>query len=320
MEKPVKFLAKFLLFGLILSAVLWLVFFVFLPPDYRETFSIIYQKQAYLDQAKSPKVILLGGSNVLYGVDSALLEQRLGRPVIDLALQAGIPLTMQMNQVEARLKPGDLIVIIPEYDSYVFPDGLNPSLARLLEVYPKGITQLDSTNLRDLPDIIKIIFQDKYNRVRKAEIYQLPSLAVVFKPASHLPESLTHSFSPQGDLVAHLDQSGKPISSNPFFDYSQLNPRIIEILNDIGRRAALKGAAALLTFPSGRQTNCTATSQTFTDLFNRLKKDLAIPMVGTPTSYCFPDSYFFDTSYHLLRAGRQIRTLQMADDLAPFLK
>jgi len=319
MDKPTNFLAKFLLFGCLLTTVLWLVFFVFLPPDYRDAFSIIYQKQAYLEKTQSPKVILLGGSNVLYGIDSALLEQRLGRPVINIALQVGIPLTMQMNQIEAQLKPGDILLMSVEYDSYVLPDGSNSSLARLLEVYPKGVGWLDPVNLKALPDILKIMFQEKYNRVRSSTDYKWPSLAEIVNPGSQLPEALIQLFSPRGDILAHLDLPGKPISAAPFFAYTQFNPRILDIITDIGQRAALKGATALLTFPSARQTNCEASQDTFAKLYDRLKRDLTLPIVGTPNRYCFPDIYFFDTSYHLLREGRRVRTLQMVDDLQPYL-
>jgi hypothetical protein len=45
-----------------------------------------------------------------------------------------------------------------------------------------------------------------------------------------------------------------------------------------------------------------------------------MPIAGTLESYCYPNQYFFDTEYHLLRQGREIRTQQMAQDLAVFLR
>jgi hypothetical protein len=321
MKKPIEFLAKVCLFGAMLVTTLWLIFFVVLPPDYREPFAVVFIKQAYLSHAAGPKVIILGGSNALFGIDSGLLEQRLGRPVVNLALQFGIPLSMQMNQIEPYLKPGDLVVMSLEYGYYVFPDGSNASMARLLEVYPQAVTWLDPINLKGLPDMLKITFQEKYNRLlSNPGGYPSASIPQILDPGAHLPESLVRTFSPQGDLLAHLDLPGKPIENGPFFTYSQYNARFTEIVTTIDRRARARGALAVLTFPSSRASNCAATEQTFTELKRRLKADLTLPIVGSPESYCFPDAYFFDTSYHLLREGRQVRTEQMAADIQPYLK
>lgn len=315
-----RFLGKLALFWILLGSLVWLVFFVILAPDYNETFSMAYRKESYLSSTRSPKVILLGGSNALYSIDSGLLEQRLGRPVVNMAIQVGIPPAMQINQIEPYLAPGDLVVMDFEYSYYVIPNGSVSALARLLEVYPKGALYLDPPNQKALPTILKIIFQEKYNRFQKSGKIQIPAMEELLNPADHLPQSMVNLFSPQGDLLAHLDQPARPITTKPFFGIGQLNETIFGIINDIDQRSQRKGASAILTFPSARQSNCAATAETFQQLTRRLKSAVQVPIVGTPESYCFPDDLFFDTEYHLLREGRRIRTEQMATDLKVFIK
>jgi hypothetical protein len=314
------FIKKIALFGLILAALLWVIFFVLMPPNYADSFSAIYIKHRYLEKASSPKIILLGGSNVFYGVDSALLEQRFNRPVINMALQAGIPLSLQANEIAPFLSPGDLVVLIPEYGYYVFPEGGNPSIARLLEVYPQDTIYLDDTVRKDLPQLIKLVFQQKYARLRSAGAISLPHLGQLLDPADHLTAPFLAIFSPQGDVLAHLDLPGRQIDNTPFFAYTQVVPVAFPILNQIGQVVAKKGATAVLTFPSGRQTNCQNTAADIAKLVQDIQTKIQMPVVGTPQRYCFPDPYFFDTSYHLLREGRRLRTEQMAVDLAPFVK
>ncbi len=207
-----------------------------------------------------------------------------------------------------------------EYAYYVFPDGGNSSLARLLEVYPQGVLWLGPTNLKDLPEIIKIMFQEKFNRFLKTDKLDLPGPGLIFNPAGNLPQSMLDLFSPQGDLLAHLDQSSKPLAPKSFFIISQYNPRTAQLINEFAQRASQKGAKVVLTFPSARQSSCDVTGDNFKKLYARLLSDIRVPLVGTPESYCFPDSYFYDTEYHLLRDGRRIRTEQMAKDLLPFIR
>ena len=38
-----------------------------------------------------------------------------------------------------------------------------------------------------------------------------------------------------------------------------------------------------------------------------LSAHLEIPILGTPADFRLADTYFFDTTYHLLRPGRDIR-------------
>ncbi len=320
MNEFARFFAKVALLGALLAIGLWLVFYVVLPPDYSDTFAIMDRKIDALKNAQGPKIVLLGGSNVMMGVDSALLGQKLGRPVVDIAIQVSIPLATQINQIEPYLKPGDLVVMSVEYGSYVFPDGDVNILARQLEAYPAELFQLDSTNLGRLPAILKAMFQIKMNRLITQGGLRLASLNQILDPSSQLPHSLLDQFDAQGDFIAHLDQPTRPIVPKMVMGPNQVNPRFFDVLNDIDRRVRQKGATAILTFPSVRQSTCDASTAAFSRLHTLLPASVTAPIVGTPESYCFSDNLFFDTEYHLNRQGRQLRTEQMIRDLAPYVK
>ncbi len=317
---PTRFFGKLTLFGLLLATVAWLFFSFVLPPDLADSFAIIYRKLDYLRDAPSPKVVLLGGSNVLMGVDSGLLEKRLGRPVANVALQASIPLSFQLNEIEPYLKPGDLVVISAEYGAYVFPEGNPQILARQLEVYPAGFLLLDPANLQQLPTILKTIFQAKYDRLRSRGSLQPANLQQLLDPAGSVPQSLLNMFDAQGDFIAHLDLPGKPVATKALFGIKQVNPLFFDMVNAVGERIRQKGATAVLTFPSCRQSNCAATGADLQALYELVKSNVSIPIVGTPESYCYPDQYFFDTEYHLLRQGRALRSEQMAVDLQGYIR
>ena len=320
MREFTRFLAKVALLGLILAVGLVLVFFVLLPPDYSDTFAIMARKMEYLQNAEGPKIVLLGGSNVLVGVDSPLLEQRTGRKVANIAIQASISLDVQINQVEPDLKPGDMVVISAEYNYYVNPDGNPVVLARQLEAYPSDWLRLDPVSLASTPDILKAMFQAKMARLMERGFHPATNLGLVLMPVDRLPQDLLMHFDAQGDFVTHLDQQPRPLPTKMFLGANQINPRIFDVLNEIDRRVRARGATAVLTFPAGRQSDCDLSGPAFQAITSLLQQKVTMPVAGTPTSYCFPDSMFYDTEYHLLRQGRQLRTEQMLRDLAPYLK
>jgi hypothetical protein len=78
-------------------------------------------KEAALKNAPSPKVVFLSGSSGAFGVDSPRIQQALGRPVVNMGLNAPLGIEFMMNEVAGSIKPGDLIVLAPEYHLF-YPD------------------------------------------------------------------------------------------------------------------------------------------------------------------------------------------------------
>jgi hypothetical protein len=65
-----------------------------------------------------PKTIIVSGSNSLFGFDSKTLEDKIGRPVVNLAGHAGLSLDFHIKMAEKFAKPGDLIVMPLELSYY----------------------------------------------------------------------------------------------------------------------------------------------------------------------------------------------------------
>ncbi len=64
------------------------------------------------------KVLVIGGSASNFGFDSQLFEQLSGKPAVNLAVSAGIPLRVYMKAAELCVKPGDVILMPLEYAYY----------------------------------------------------------------------------------------------------------------------------------------------------------------------------------------------------------
>ena len=76
-------------------------------------------KMAMIDEAsRESAIVLLGGSNVAFGFDSRVLEEKTGMPVINAGLHAGLGLRFMMADCLPRLRKGDMLVFSPEYEHF----------------------------------------------------------------------------------------------------------------------------------------------------------------------------------------------------------
>jgi hypothetical protein len=82
------------------------------------------QKMALADQVSGPhRILILGGSGAHYTVDAAVMQQELGRPVLNLGLDGPVGLDVIFPSVKDKIRPGDVVLLIPEYLLLLDEDG-----------------------------------------------------------------------------------------------------------------------------------------------------------------------------------------------------
>ena len=62
------------------------------------------------------KIVVIGGSSVAFGLDSALMEKELGRPVVNFGLYAAIGNVAMMELSMDAIGEGDIVILAPETD------------------------------------------------------------------------------------------------------------------------------------------------------------------------------------------------------------
>src|SRR5512138_1550398 len=94
-----------------------LVYFA-IPTDQNKYIAAIQDKEALLLNTKSPRIIFVGGSNLAFGIDSKRVEEELGLSVINFGLHADLGMETSLNFIEKHAAPGDIIVLVPEYEYF----------------------------------------------------------------------------------------------------------------------------------------------------------------------------------------------------------
>lgn len=75
-------------------------------------------KMDMLDSVPSPRLVFLAGSSIAFGLDSRMIQDSLGIRVVNTGVHAGIGLKFMLDEVLPRLREGDILVLMPEYEHF----------------------------------------------------------------------------------------------------------------------------------------------------------------------------------------------------------
>ena len=305
-----KFLKSLILVITISSLIIGGIF-VTTGLDNKHLYRASILKSRLLRDTPFPRIILVGGSNVAFGIDSELMEQELGIPVINDGLHVALGIA-PINEIRKNLKPGDIVIISLEY--YNFTDhqsffGQPPYLADWVEIAPERIWDLHEP-YKQMPSIYTIMLQRKVNR-------QLNYFLYGFSYEAGRTFYAGDQFNEHGDFIGHLGEH----SQTKFEIADSVYPiNLIEeayvFLEDFNQFAQSQGALVFYEAQAHRRTNCEKTGQKqLNRFFNLLKTRTTIPLLTKLDELCLPDDYFYDTPYHLNEQGRRIRTERLIVNL-----
>lgn len=305
------FLARFLLLSSIVVVIISMIIFM-IPPDPNSYFQASVIKLNLLKTAPSPRIIIVGGSNVAFAIDSEVLEAHFGMPVINLGLHGRIGSSTYYELME-YIRRGDIVILMPEYlifqskevldgNEFIIAQWVEYDLGRLRFVEPKRV-----------PNLVLTIAQNKATR-RFAS----------FLSGGDLNRGLfiSENFNRQGDFIGHANTISPiaRVQGGPYLQPGTFYREIYIFFEQLNQDAKAKGAVVYFEFPASRESNCKATGrEVFEAFYARFQEWTTIPVLTDLDNVCFPNSYFFDSYYHLNGLGRQVMTQRIINDLEPYL-
>lgn len=278
----------------------------------------VLEKDRLIRTTPSPKIILVGGSNLAFGIDSRMMQDSLGLRVVNMGLYAKLGLRYMLAQVKPYIKRGDIVLIVPEYDQFYgnYSEGDQTLNTALLYAPPDRIRDFVKSY-----SVIDVVLRPRMENVRRS-FFQAAASAFGVKnkyfPPDTNPVYNRHSFNQYGDVVSHLGKK----SMNPDSIYvrelpppKDFNKRTLDELNEIGDAARERGAHAYFLFPSYIDRSYRINTGAIGWLETRLSKGMNVPILGSPSDFVYPSNWFFDTRFHLNDLGRGPRTVKMIEIL-----
>jgi len=270
-------------------------------------YAAIIDKDRLIRTTPSPKIILVGGSNVALNLDGAQMEQATGLPVVNMGLHGGLGLRFMMNQVKPFLGRGDLVVLVPEYQQYLGLLNGDETLVDVLCLYPEALQYLTfPRQYLALWIRIPTAIQGQFKGYLAAGTWTHP----VYN---------RYGFDRGGNLVAHLNEppnlsfANQPATRKPLVPF---DPEVVHDINVLAARAREVGAHVVLGYPAIPTQNYQHDAEQYNLVNERLRATISIPILSTPAEHVLPLDYFFDSPYHLNARGRQLHTQTWLAELA----
>ncbi|MGC9364315.1 MAG: hypothetical protein ACP5FZ_07090 [Fidelibacterota bacterium] len=270
---------------------------VLIPVDASDHFLLaLIDKENRLQQLDSPKMIVIGGSNTVFNIDSRRIADTTGYSIVNMGSHAGLGLMLHLNQVRSYIRAGDMVVIMPEYAQFyrqLFFGGR--TVTRLVMFCPQFFRYI--TNWRQYLELLKGLGLETRSKL----VYLLGRSAY--------EETYRRSaFNEFGDLNSALI-GDRPMEKLKYEHYeirnlTDINPAAIWELNKFYDYAGKSGVRVCLAFPPVPLEKYAANRQEIEDMEVYLNDNLEIPVLYRPVEVLLPAKEFYDTFYHLNTVGR----------------
>lgn len=300
--------------GFLFTALLTVVLYAMtLTEAYDTSFmGAMADKHTRLNSINEPKIVLIGGSSMCFGVDSAAIERELKMPVVDFGLYAMLGTYTTMEFALSGLDKGDIVVIAPEIDAQAYSMYTNPEATmQALEAKPSMLWSLSFDDyipmLYNLPKFIEAKKEALSKGASEQTIYSRDAFNeygdIKLGDATYVR---THNTMSKGYLDTNKVTINTSIIESAFIDY----------VNDYVASAKRVGATVYFDFPPVNELAIeNTTAKDIQEFYDYLCKNLDASVIGHPTDYIMDYGYFFDSNYHLNDSGVTYRTFNLVNDI-----
>lgn len=307
MRKLEKFVFKFICLCVLIGSFAWGI----VMPQYETGYLAAYKDKYLLlhtENGKIKRIILMGDSNVAFGIDSERIEEAFGVQVINMGLHGGLGKVFCMDIARSGIREGDIVIVLPASFTYSkeLPDG---TLAwTMLE---NDITLWKEVNPRDYIALIKG-FPSYFKRAL--------NLWVNMNGNTQNPDGYQRdAFNSYGDIITTgndnvMEQGYLPTSG------CSVNKELLEYFNEYNQYVTERGAVMLLAGRPIIDSPDRPDDAEYEAEYAQVKDGLEFEMISDWEDYLYPMDYFYDTNFHLNDVGRAYRTEQLIKDIENWMK
>lgn len=313
MKEARKFLKKMMLFSMMIGGIV-VILLLWVTQLYNQKFRTSYQyavniKYQNLINTTSPKVILIGGSSLTFGMNRQIMEKETGLPIVNLGLHYGFGLYFSTELAKANITEGDIVVLAYEPGLYAS----NEAVAELI------VTGIDNHI-----GLYQYITNKNIEKVMK----YIPTY--VFKKLDESRQEVTgvysmSSFNEKGDLI--FDRPSCILPNELAKEYLEVDLKTIELdleivnyINDFYEYCKKKGADVIITFSPVLDERMLSTNQEINEFEEKLKSSLLPKIISNFKDYVYPREYMYDTIFHCNNLGEKIRSEKLASDINAYLQ
>ena len=284
-------------------------------------------KHERLASLEGPKVVLVGGSNLAFGIDTRLIEGATQCPVANMGMNGFFGVRFMLEEVRPSLASGDTVVIALEYDSFFKPvDGTASNLLLVVKERPEAFNALTWRQRAELAGAMPYVAQQKILRLLRAGAFGLRDalLGPNDDDAAPVESDLTSAietaegFNDEGDLVSHLGVAW-PLAINQGIPAdSPIDPGVIPLLRQFQDDMAARGVRVMVSY-TPLEASFYGRYRDGIDTVEHEMRAAGLNVVSSARDYVYDESVFFDTVFHVNAEGRAMRSQRLAQDINQFM-
>jgi len=280
-----------------------MAFFYHTMPQYEKSYvASLLDKVERTESIEGPKIVLLGNSNLAFGIQSEMMEDELGMPVVNMGLHGGIGNVFHEEMARYNVQKGDIYIIC--HTGYADDDSLSDEVLVWTAI----------ENHFELWELLRP--SDIYPMLESYPTYLKKCLSLYSSGHGNLDPGDMYArsaFNEYGDICLERKE-GNYIFQDPVIP-PEINDITINRINELNQWLNERGATLLVAaYPIGKG-ELTAPEEAFEVFQKELEEKLDCEVISQYTDYMYDYSYFYNTDYHLTSEGAAIRTEQLIKDI-----
>ncbi|EMI15532.1 putative secreted protein [Rhodopirellula maiorica SM1] len=274
-----------------------------------------------LHEHDEPTLIVLGGSNVAFGIDSPTLQQHCDMQVINGGLHAALGLQFYLDVACDYAREGDVIVLVPEWMLLTGGTRPDPELRQsMVQESPSSwryFCNLSGDELKKFVD--DQAFSVLAGLVQAGSEMPTESRDLHKFEQAQLPDAYSRlKFNLQGDFVGHhqlgttkdVAKMNGDVSCKP----AKIMKSVVQI-NACAEALRARGVEVYLAYCPVPTPHYEKHQAAYDSIHELLVKQLDVAVLHHPAQVKYPADYFYDSVCHLNLTGKMTRTELVAQSL-----
>ena len=299
-----KFLIKFLILLLIVITPI-AGFFIYgecIQEDvYQDTYyAELKDKVDRLSSRENKKIVFIGGSSLIFGLRSEEIEKATGYDVVDFGLYASLGTPLMMKIAEDYIKEGDIVVLAPEINADTYKNYVAYDVA--LKCFENADYKVGDFSIDENAKFFFNYFRYVIEKGNASIELQAPYDKASFNEYCDIDNEIVANNIVEG----YYDPSQMITPSKDIVDES-----FVDYVNEYYESITKKGAKMFFSFSP---TNYLAYNGENIEQFNAfLSESLKVPLLGSVSDFVYHQYYFYDTNFHLNKAGSYLHSKNLSN-------
>lgn len=314
MKQHCKTLVLFLLL-VTLTPALVLLGGAALPDLYQDSYyAELPEMYRRLESVEGPKIVVVGGSNVAFGLDSALLEKLLADKgfnytVCPFGLYAAVGSSVMLDLSRDTLNEGDIVILAFEPTSETLSTYFGATAFwKCAENAPELLLKVGDSKRSALFGNYVSYLQER-QQILTSGVY--PQVEGVYAKAS-FNERCDLIYERAGNIMTLGFDTAAPVDLGSV----TIEEKFAEQVNDYCRSAQAAGAQVWLSFsPVNRGALTGDVESSVRSYFQLCNATFDCPIISDPNTYIMDSGWFYDSNFHLNSPGAVVRTCALAEDI-----